>query len=412
MRFWPPIVALAIVVLMALAMLGVDLVVDRATADTTNELVNNSMRSIALADDLRYQAYRLATANLAQDQIQSIAEQIDADARAYNPLATGVGEGAEWDRLQALLAHLRHEQPLPTYGSSATLINEIETSIARLVEINQSDARTSAAEIADAHRSGLVADSIVGALTLSMAALVAVALVRSLRRERELVRSHVASLDEKNRELAAFASRVAHDLRGPLSPLRGYSDVLSVHDSPEVREVSKRISRASERMGGIIDDMLSLSVHGKPAPGRGTITPIVLETLDELRDDLRDAELAVDVGDLTTACSAGVLAQVLRNVITNAVKYRAPDRRLSLRVEARGAGSAVEIVVADNGVGMDSEACAHAFEPLYRAPGASTPGHGLGLSIVKRTLDSLGGSVALESTPGQGTRVRMRVPSA
>jgi len=405
MRQWPPLVALAIVVLLSLGMLAVDLVVDRATADTTNELVNNSMRSIALADDLRYQAYRLATANLNADQIESISEQIDADARAYNPIATSIGERSEWDRLQSLLAHLRHEQPLATSGSSTTLIAEIETSIARLVEINQSAARESSRQIADAHRSGLWADAVVGAITLVLAILVAVALVRSLRRER-------ASIDDNRKELAAFAARTAHDLKGPLSPLKGYSDLLSLNPAPEVQEISKRLSRAVERMTGVIENLLAISVHGKPPPGKVGVAPVVLEVLDELRDELRDAELAVDVGDLSTNCSAGVLAQLLRNVITNAAKYRAPERRLMLRVEARDNGETVEIAIVDNGIGMDRDALQHAFEPLYRAPGASSPGHGLGLSIVKRTIDALGGAVAIASAPGQGTKVTMRVPSA
>jgi signal transduction histidine kinase len=405
LRQWPPLVALAIVVLLSLTMLGVDLVVDRSTADTTNELVNNSMRSIALADDLRYQAYRLATANLTADQIDSISEQIDADARAYTPLATYVGESGELARLQGLLAHLRHEQPLATSGASATLIPQIETSIARLVEINQNEARHSAREIAEAHHSGLVADAIVGTITLVLAVLVAVALVRSLRRERR-------SIVDKRRELAAFAARTAHDLRGPLSPLRGYSDLLSLNPAPEVQEISKRLARGVERMTSVIDSLLAISVHGKPPPGKVGVAPVVLEVLDDLRDELTDAELAVNVGDLATACSAGVLAQLLRNVITNAAKYRAPERRLLLRVEAKVTGDRVAIAIVDNGIGMDENTVAHAFEPLYRAPGSSSPGHGLGLSIVKRTIDSLGGAVVISSMPGRGTTVTMHVPSA
>jgi signal transduction histidine kinase len=409
---WPALVALAIVVLLSLSMLGVDLVVDRSTAATTSKLVEDSMRSIALADDLRYQAYRLATANLTVDQIQSIAEQIDADARAYDPLATGVGEAAEWDRLQALLAHLRHEQPLPASGSSATLISEIETSIARLVEINQSEARSNAGAIRSVHRDGMVADAIVGVITLALAALVAVVLVRALRRQRVLASAHLATLDERNRDLAAFAARTAHDLKGPLNPLRGYGDLLSLNESAEVREVGHRISRAAERMAHVIQDLLELSVHGHPAPGRARLAPVVLELLDELRDELGDAELALGVGDLVSACSASVLAQILRNIVTNAAKFRSPDRRLALRIDACKDGERVEIVVSDNGLGMDADAVTHAFEPLYRAPGASSPGHGLGLSIVKRTVDSIGGAVTLSSVRGEGTKVTVRVPAA
>ena len=101
---WPALVALGVVVVLSLAMFALDLVVDHHTADHTSALVENSLRSVALADDLRHQAYRLSVANLTPDQIASIAEQIDADARAYDPLANSDGEADEWNRLQALFA--------------------------------------------------------------------------------------------------------------------------------------------------------------------------------------------------------------------------------------------------------------------------------------------------------------------
>lgn len=409
---WPALIALAIVVMLSVGTLGVDLYVDQQTADTTAELTEDSLRSVALADDLRYQAYRLSVANLTPDQIASIAEQIDADARAYNPLATGIGEAAEWQRLQGLLAHLRHEQPLPTSGSSATLISEIETSIARLVEINQQEARRSVRSIAAAHKSALFLDAIVGAATIILAALVALVLLRALRRQRALLRVHLASLGERNRELNAFAARTAHDLKGPLSPLKGYADLLSLREEPEVREIARRITRAAERMNGIIEDLLELSVHGKPVAGKVLVTPVVLELLDDLRAELRDAEVKLELGDCTTACSAGTLSQILRNLLVNAAKYRSPNRRLLLRLEARPLDDHVELAISDNGLGMDPVTAAHAFEPLYRAPGSSSPGHGLGLAIVKRTVTAIGGTVDLSSTPGDGTRVTVRVPAA
>jgi signal transduction histidine kinase len=375
-------------------------------------MTENSLRSVAIADDLRYQAYRLSTTNLTPDQIASIAEQIDADARAYDPLIGSPAESREFDRLQSMLAHLRHEQPLTTSGSSATLISEIETSIARLVAINQAESRRDAAAISDAHRGGLVIDAIVFAVTIILAALVALVLLRALSRQRALLRVHLASLGERNRELNAFAARTAHDLKGPLSPLKGYSDLLSLREEPEVREIARRIQRASERMSGIIEDLLELSVHGKPVPGKVTVTPVVLELLDELRSELRDVNVKLELGDCTTACSANVLAQILRNVIVNAAKYRSPSRQLVLHIAARATDDMVELVVSDNGIGMDPDTSAHAFEPLYRAPGSSSPGHGLGLAIVRRTVQAVGGTVALTSTKGEGTRVTVRVPAA
>ncbi len=408
---WPALTALASVVVMSLSMFALDIAVDRNTAKHTSGLVEDSLRSVALADDLRYQAYRLSVANLTPDQIASIAEQIDADARAYDPLANSDGEGPEWTRLQGLLAHLRHEQPLATDGASGALISEIETSIAKLVRINQDEARRSADQITEAHSRGLVVDALVGALTLVLVCVVALILVRALRRQRALLRSHLANADERTRELAAFAARTAHDLKGPLSPIRGYADLLSLQPVPEVKEMARRIGRAVEKMTGIVDDMLELSVHGRPVAGRVALTPAVLEAIEELRGELGDADVSFDLGELATACSANVLGQVLRNLLTNAAKYRASQRRLALRVQARKVGDRIEIAVCDNGIGMDAETCAHAFEPYYRATTA-VPGHGLGLSIVRRTIEAIGGTVEIASTLGEGTRVTVVVPAA
>jgi signal transduction histidine kinase len=405
------LVALVVVAVLSLTMFALDIVIDRHTERHTTALVEDSLRSVALADDLRHQAYRLSAANLTPDQIASVAEQIDGDARAYDPIATSDGEPDEWRRLQGLLAHLRHEQPLPTPSSSATLISDIETSIARLVRINQDEAHRSADRITSVQESGLVLDAIVGLLTLASVALVGFVLVRNLRRQRELLRQHLASVDERNRELAAFASRTAHDIRGPLSPIRGYADLLALQPSTEVKEMARRIGRAVDRMAGIVDDMLELSVHGRPIAGQVALTPAVLDAVEELRSELGDAEVSVELGELSVACSETVLGQVLRNLMANAAKYRAPGRKLALRVLAHKAGDRVEIAVCDNGRGMDAEAASHAFEPYYRAS-TDVPGHGLGLSIVRRTIEAIGGTVELASTLGEGTRVTVTVAAA
>ena len=411
-RSWPALVALAIVVLLSIGMLAVDFAINGKTAERTTELVDNSLRSIALADDLRYQAYRLSQPGLDVEQIASIRIQIEADGRAYDPIATGVGEAAQWDRLQALLAHLQHEQPMPTPAASATLVAEIETVIARLVEINQRDAREAVAVIDDAHRNGLYADALGLAITLGLAIAIALALMRSLRRQRALLAMHLTSLDERARELEAFAARTAHDLKGPLNPVAGYADLLGEQESPTVRELASRIRRAADRMAGIIDNLLSLSVAGHPRAGTAAVRAVVDEVLDDVRADLRDVGIATNLADCTVACSASALSQILRNVIANALKYRSNERRLVLGIDVRRGERTVEIAVSDNGVGMTDETVAHAFEPYYRAPSASGAGHGLGLAIVKRTLEAVGGTAVIVSTPGQGTRVTIQVPVA
>lgn len=408
---WPALTALGTVVLLSFAMFAFDIVIDRNTASHTDSLVGDSLRSVALADDLRYQAYRLSVANLSPDQIASIAEQIDADARAYDPLATSDGEGDEWTRLQGLLAHLRHEQPLPTSGSSATLVDEIETSIARLVAINQAAARRDARAIGDTHRNGLVLDAVLGAITLICVVLVGFALLRTLRHQRALLELHLASLDERTKELAAFAARAAHDLKGPLNPIRGYADLLKLQSEPEVRELAGRIVHAVAKMTGVIEEMLLLSTSGHAAAGSVGVAPAVREAIEELRGELLDAAVNCELGDYSVALSPSAFGQVIRNLLSNAAKYRSPDRRLAVHVAAQRIGDRIALAITDNGIGMAPQAAAHAFEPSYRAPGAAATGHGLGLSIVRRTVEAAGGTVALSSRPDEGTKVTVSLPT-
>ena len=408
---WPALAALAVVAALSIGMLAVDLVIDRKTAAETAALVDDSLRSVALADDLRYQAHRLSHPGLDDHELASIARDVAWDARAYEPLADDPGEDTEWRRLQALLAHLQHDRA----GASVTLVEDVEASIARLVAINQESARTSRDVIRRAHEHGLVADAIVGAITLALALAVAIVLVRALRRQRGLLALHLAGLAERERELETFAARTSHDLKGPLSPLRGYADVLTMHAAPEVRELGVRIRRASDRMAGVVDDLLAISVDGRPRAGSVRVGAVVREVVDDLGGELAGADVVIAAPDLAVACSAGVLAQILRNVIGNAAKYRAAERALALRLAAHADGTGmVAITIADNGAGMDAAAVERAFEPGFRGAAASgaAAGHGLGLAIVKRAVDSVGGTVALTSTPGVGTRVTLRLPAA
>jgi signal transduction histidine kinase len=407
---WLVVSALAAVAALSLTSLGVDLAIGQKTAARTAQLVDDSLQSVALADDLRYQAHRLSVAPLERSQLISIAAQIGADARQYDPIATGPSERSEWSTLQLLFARLEQERDEP--GSIPTLVPQIEHSIARLIDINQRAAHEHELAIADLHRRGLLADAAIGMITIVLAVGIGFAVLRSLGRQRQLVRMRLAAIDEHSRELEAFAGRVAHDLRGPLAPIAGFSDVL-MEPGADVAAVAVRIRRAADRMTTLIDDLLALSVAGRLPPGRGDVATAVHEVLDDLSDELRDAEVTLEVADCAAACSPGVLAQLMRNLLTNAIKYRGADRRLLVQIDARPRAERVEIVVADNGVGMTGEAVRHAFDPFYRASTArGIPGNGLGLAIVKRTLDAMGGDCQLVSTPNQGTRVTLRLPAA
>ncbi len=405
---WPAFVALAAVVAMSLVVVVIDLAVDRQTADQTAKLVDDALRSVTLVEDMRSQAHALAVTRDPQRRAAILA-QLGFDVREYDPLADFEGERAEWLRLQELLSAFQREQ---LRGTAPTEIPEIEASVDRIVEINRRQAASFEASISEAHRQGIVVNATGGVITLMLAVAIGLWLLRAIHRQRSLLHTHLAMLDDRSRELEAFAGRVAHDLRGPLSPLRGYADLLA-EQVPAARPTADRIGQATDRMSSIIDDLLSLSVSGHPGPGETAVAPIVREVVDELGPTLAEADLALELADCAAQCSPSVLHQLVGNLVSNAIKYRSPARPLELAISCATHDDMVEVEIADNGIGMDEDAASHAFEPFYRARTARViPGHGLGLAIVKRTVDALGGTCVLASEVDRGTRVTLRLPAA
>jgi two-component system OmpR family sensor kinase len=410
---WPALLALAVVVLLSIGMLGTDLLVEYRTADETTKLVDNALRSVALADDLRSQAHLLAANPVGREVPRAVLAQIARDTTRYEPLATYEGERAEWTRLRGLLDRLRDTQTTDARAVDPALVRAIETSLDQVVRINEREAARSVAVIRAAHRQAFMIDAAAGAVTFLLAVVVATALVRALRRQRALVAAHLALARERQDELEAFAGRVAHDLRGPLAPIRGYADLLRTDSGPPPREIGERITKATGRMIAIIDSLLALSVSGRPGSGRTAVEPVVAQAIEDARSLLADADIELAVANCAVRCPPEVLGRIVQNLVSNAIKYRAPERRLALGIAATRRGDTVELAVSDNGVGMDAVAAARAFDAFYRADAArGIAGHGLGLSIVKRTVDALGGSCSLASEPGAGTRVAIRLPAA
>ncbi len=132
-----------------------------------------------------------------------------------------------------------------------------------------------------------------------------------------------------------------------------------------------------------------------------------------LAADLIDAEVRLDLTKDKVACAPGVLAQILRNVVSNSIKFRSHERKLRLRLTSNTTPQTIELAIEDNGVGVDEEGVNHAFEPYYRGSTArEVPGHGLGLAIVERATTMLGGRCDISPVTPQGTRITICLPRA
>jgi signal transduction histidine kinase len=408
---WPVFAALALVALLLLAMLGTDLVVARGVAGRTAEIVENAQRSIELADDLRAQTHRLGAPGLSAEDVAEIGERIAVDSSAYDRLATSPGEQEEWNNLRAMLDRLR----AGSGSRSPELTGDIEASIDKLVRINGKSTDESALAIHRIHDDAILADTVVGALAFALAIVIATVLWRLLERQRQLVAQHLALVEERNRDLDAFAGRAAHDLRVPLSPIRGYADLvaLDASASPEVREMASRIQVAVGRMARVIDDMLELARVGRAAAGQVVPGVAVARVLEDLRAELADANVETELTSDAVACSPGVVEQIVRNLLENAAKFRSRQRALRIKIKTERRGEEVALSVEDNGVGMDPASARHVFEPGYRAEAArEIPGHGLGLAIVSRAVSAVGGSCEIFGSPEAGTSVIVRLPRA
>jgi two-component system OmpR family sensor kinase len=229
------------------------------------------------------------------------------------------------------------------------------------------------------------------------------------------------SFDERARSearLRQFVADASHELRTPVTTIRGYAELYrlgGLSTDHDVSEAMRRTEQEAARMGQLVGDLLDLARldQGRPLD----LAPIDLATLaaDAIADARAvepDRPLSLDApAPAVVVGDDALLRQILANLVANARVHTDPDTSVALRV--RDLGEEVLVEVADQGPGMAPDIAAHAFERFYRADPARTRhrgGSGLGLSIVSGAVAAHGGAVDLESSPGHGTVVRVRLP--
>ncbi len=234
--------------------------------------------------------------------------------------------------------------------------------------------------------------------------------------------------DAVERMRADFVANASHELRTPLASLIGFIETLqgpAADDAPARVRFLAIMEAQAARMARLIDNLLSLSriqMHEHRRPdGSVPPAPLLRRVADAHEPQLRAAgsTLAVDIADglPPMAADPDQLAQVLHNLLDNAIKYARGPARIVLRAEAAQAGSGpsqggVVLSVSDDGPGIAPQHLPRLTERFYRAddgPGART-GSGLGLAIVKHIVGRHGGRLSIESTPGQGTCVSVWLP--
>jgi signal transduction histidine kinase len=256
------------------------------------------------------------------------------------------------------------------------------------------------------HRNLAISLGILVLLTASLALL-----LHSTRRSRRLARQQLE-----------FVAGVTHELMTPLAAMRSAGQNLAdgvVRDPDQVVRYGRLVDREGKRLADMVGQVLALAGmgFGERAPERRAVA--AGELLDRVLADFSaelegagfEVELSVGEPEPVIAGDFESLRRALGNLVGNALKYAASGAWL--RLSARRVGRWVELEVADRGGGIAPEEQPHIFEPFRRGSGLSAstiPGSGLGLSLVRSTVEGHGGTVRLESSNG-GTTFNLRLPA-
>ena len=229
--------------------------------------------------------------------------------------------------------------------------------------------------------------------------------------------SEIRRLEQVRRDFVANAS---HELKTPLTSIRGYAETLLDDDLPEklTLEFLTSIRKNSLRLEHLVEDLLDLSKleSGEWTGRRESVdTKEVAEEAWQVVRDIEDKDgIAFDIlGDFSVMGDREGLFHVFRNLLENSIRHTDSGGSINVSM-ALTQDSMVEVVISDDGEGIPNESLPRIFERFYRADSARARdfgGTGLGLAIVRHLVSEMGGEVVAESQLGQGTTVRFTVPA-
>lgn len=250
------------------------------------------------------------------------------------------------------------------------------------------------------------------------------AVVSYVTYQEQHIRSTEEALDSANRAKREFLANMSHEIRTPMTAILGFTDILRESVShPDHVDAVQTIKRNGEYLLEIVNDILDLSKieAGKLEVERTLCSPVQLanEVVALIQVAARAKGLTLEVVEqgpipATISTDSLRLRQVLINLVGNAVKF---TDRGSVRLVLQETASPVpqlEFSVADTGIGMTAEQIQHVFDPFVQPDHSAErrrTGTGLGLTISKKLIEILGGTIDVESEPGRGSIFRVRLPA-
>ena len=251
--------------------------------------------------------------------------------------------------------------------------------------------------------------------------------VEELERANAELRAALHEAEEANQAKSRFLSNMSHDIRTPMNAIVGMTAIGLSHidEKARVQDCLNKIQTASSHLMSLVNDVLDMS---RIDSGRITLSEEELSLADLVHDvavivrpqaERKKQALHIQIADVTAEELVGDslrLRQILVNIIGNAVKYTQEGGEIQVRFSQRPGPEGrvwLDFSCQDNGMGMSQEFLGKIFLPFERVRSAATrqiEGTGLGMSIVKRLVDTMGGVIAVESQEGKGSRFTVSLP--
>jgi signal transduction histidine kinase len=248
--------------------------------------------------------------------------------------------------------------------------------------------------------------------------LMAVNLVTELREEIKERKQIEEELKKKNDEMEQFIYTVSHDLRSPLVTVKTFMGFLEKDMAEGNREQLfqdiQYIHGAADKMKLLLDELLEMSRIGQldTQPVNVLFSEVVAETLGSLAGIIseRKVEIYLPETDIMLFGDRPRLSQILQNLIENAIKYSRDDSAPSIELGIQQTSGEIVVFVKDNGIGIAPEYCSRIFK-MFEKLNPLSPGAGLGLSLVQRIVEKIGGQVWVESEgEGKGSTFFFTLP--
>jgi signal transduction histidine kinase len=233
------------------------------------------------------------------------------------------------------------------------------------------------------------------------------------------IEARTNALNAKTRELESFAYSVAHDLKAPLRGIDGYTGLLLEDYAQELegegRTFLEKIQGSTDEMNQLIDDLLAYSrlERRELKTDRVELAPVINSLVEEKRREAteRPIEFVVDVNGAIVIADISGLAQAVRNYLDNAIKFTRKVTQPRIEVGSKEDSERCLLWVRDNGIGFDMKYHDRIFDIFQRLNGTEDyPGTGVGLAIVRKAMERIGGKAWAESEPGNGATFYLEFP--